>query len=95
MLTIAVLSIFVLACLGGSSLVKADKKQIYAKSFTSIEVQTGDTLSSIASTYADSPAHYNDYIEEVISINNLKDDTIHAGCYLMVPVYELKNNSTE
>ena len=59
----------------------------FEKSFQAIEIQPGDTLTSIAEEYATSEAVYQDYIDEVIEINQLKDDQIHAGCYLMVPVY--------
>lgn len=65
----------------------ADDMIEYEKSFISIEINEGDTLTSIAETYAKSEAEYQDYIEEVISINNLKNDIIHNGCYLLVPVY--------
>jgi LysM repeat protein len=68
--------------------VHADKKIEYDKSFISIEVNDGDTLTSIAQDYAVSTTEYDAYISEVKNINNLENDTIHAGCYLLVPVYE-------
>ena len=69
--------------------VKADHSSAYQKSFVSIEIQSGDTLISIAQEYAISEADYESYIEEIKSINNLKGNTIHAGCYLMIPVYSI------
>lgn len=60
------------------------------KYFTSIQVEYGDTLSSIAETYLsdrDDYASVSEYIEEVVSINHLKDETILAGQYLIVPYY--------
>ncbi len=65
----------------------ADEAIEYEKSFISIEIKNGDTLSSIAETYAKSEAEYEEYIFEVMSINNLDNDIIHSGCYLLVPVY--------
>ena len=66
---------------------KADSSNNYDKSFVTIEIKADDTLSSIAHEYAISPEQYNDYIEEVKFINNLNNDTIHYGCYLLIPVY--------
>ena len=67
--------------------VYANESVEYEKSFISIEIKQGDSLTSIASEYALSPSEYDEYISEVKQINNLKEDTIHAGCYLMIPIY--------
>ena len=88
MLTILVILFFSIFILGSMSMVRASDSIQYAKSFISIEVESGDTLTSIAKEYAISVAHYSDYVEEVKNINNLKDDRIYAGCYLMIPVYQ-------
>ncbi len=87
MLTIALVLFLVVIFLGGMNIVRADEAVEYDKSFISIEIEKGDTLSSIAQEYAKSEADYEDYINEVKNINSIKDDTIHSGCYLMVPVY--------
>ncbi|MCI5857460.1 MAG: LysM peptidoglycan-binding domain-containing protein [Agathobacter sp.] len=69
-----------------------EKKQIY-KYYTSVEVESGDTLWSLADTYID---QYNinksDYINEVCSLNQLQDGQIHAGQHIIVAYYstELK-----
>lgn len=90
MLTMGIVLFMSLFIIGGMKLVRADESIQYNKSFVSIEIKDGDTLTSIATEYAVSAAHYSDYIEEVKSINNLKSDTIHTGCYLMVPVYQVE-----
>lgn len=63
------------------------------KQYKSIQIEEGDTLWSIAMEYNDVALSKNsteDYIEEVLSINNLvRDDKIIAGNYLIVPVYVL------
>lgn len=87
MLTVLLVLFLSVCVIGGIRHVLADDNIPYDKSFVSIEISDGDTLSSIAEQYAISPSYYNSYVEEVKSINNLKGDTIHAGCYLMVPVY--------
>ncbi|MDR2547729.1 MAG: LysM peptidoglycan-binding domain-containing protein [Lachnospiraceae bacterium] len=59
------------------------------KYFTSIEIESGDTLISIAHRYIDLN-HYTSidaYIGEVIRINNLRDDNIIAGHNIIVPYY--------
>ena len=79
--------LFVLSIAIQSQIANAKERNSYTKSFTTIEVSAGDTLSSIAATYGKPGQELQPYIEEVISINNLTDDTIHAGCYLVVPTY--------
>lgn len=58
------------------------------KYYTSIEIQPGDTLWSIAAAYM-SPEYdsVQDYIDEVKELNQLGPDHIHAGQYLTVPYY--------
>lgn len=58
------------------------------KYYTSIEVQPGECLWTIAGRYADE--HYRDkrdYVREVMNINHLTDDTIRSGNHLIVPYY--------
>lgn len=63
-------------------------RRISYKYFTSIQVQSGDTLYSIAQEYADE--HYESvyaYMEEVCLTNHMLDTDIHEGDYLIVPYY--------
>lgn len=63
-------------------------KEISFKYYTSIEVSYGDTLWSIADEYACAEyASVNDYVDEVMQINHLKEDSIIAGQYLIIPYY--------
>lgn len=66
-----------------SSQSKASNEMNTYKYYTSIEVQKGDTLWTIAEQYADD-TDYASYIEEVKEMNQLTSDTIHAGEYLTV-----------
>lgn len=66
----------------------------YEKCYKSIVLEYGDTLWDIALQYKGS--HYesvNDYIDEVMQINHLKTDHIHAGRYLTVPYYSPHNRN--
>lgn len=59
------------------------------KYYTTIQVEEGDSLWSIAETYY-SPDYsdYNEYIAEVKSINNMNNDNIKKGSYLVIPYYK-------
>ena len=64
------------------------EKEISYKYYTSIEVSYGETLWTIADEYA--CAQYdslNDYVDEVMQINHLKEELIIAGQYLIIPYY--------
>ncbi len=87
MLIIVGILIIVSFIIGHMTSVQADESRSYDKSFTTITIEEGTTLTDIAMEYAVSEADYNDYIAEVKEINNLNQDTIHAGCYLLIPVY--------
>lgn len=88
MLIILFAMIFLFLIFIQSQIANAKEKDSYKKSFVTIEISTGDTLSSIAATYGKPGQDSHEYIEEVISMNQLTDDTIHSGCYLIVPVYQ-------
>lgn len=87
MLTIVIVTAILLSLFIGMRMVHASERVEYEKAFISIEIAPGETLMSIAEDYAAGSSNYNDYIDEVKEINNLENDTIHAGCYLMIPVY--------
>lgn len=58
------------------------------KYYTSIEVKSGDTLSSIADSYMSAGYSSTDeYINEVMKMNHLTSTTIKAGEYLAIPYY--------
>lgn len=86
---LTLLAVLLLACIsvGGMYTVSAEECLEYEKSFISIEITEGDTLTSIATQYAPAPSAYDSYVEEVKTMNNLTSDTIHSGCYLLIPCY--------
>ena len=59
------------------------------KFYTSIHLEEGDTLWSIAQTYyTDSDESVEEYVRELRQINSLSDDHIDAGHYLTIRYYK-------
>jgi LysM repeat protein len=70
----------------GTSDVIAPKGEL--KCFTSIQIESGDTLWSIAKAHMGSEYEKTqEFIDEIKSINRLNSDKIHVGQYLTVPYY--------
>lgn len=81
-----------MAVLFGSFLSKAETKASEVtcyKYYTNVEIQTGDTLWTLAERYMDE--HYasrEQYIQEVKQVNHLSNgDTIISGEHLILPYY--------
>jgi len=72
-----------------NALASSDKDiSSYNKYYVSIRVESGDTLWTIADEYIDGfNLSKNDYIAEVCQINQISEDEIHAGDYIVVPYY--------
>ena len=91
-LLIAVLSVMVISGFFGHNLMQAmaeeEESIYYNKYYTSIRLEQGDTLWSIAEQYnVNSNKSMNEYIHELREMNSLCGDTIHAGNYLTVCYY--------
>ena len=75
---------------GGSFISKAQGPDtpVYYKYYTSIRIEAGDTLWSLAYAYADENFKSKEsFIKEVVRTNHLLDDNIYEGDYLIVPYY--------
>ena len=75
-----------------TSLANTDQSDVAYKYFTTIQVEEGDSLWSIAESYMDN-LHYdsaNEYIKEIMCINKLHEDMIVCGQYLVIPYYSYK-----
>ena len=69
--------------------------QTSGKYYKSITVSNNDTLWSIAEAYMDEE-HYtsvNEYINEVIRMNSLPNDTICYGQHLIIPYYDVSDDT--
>jgi cell division protein YceG involved in septum cleavage len=59
------------------------------KYYKSIMIESGDSLWSIAEEYkSEQYESTKDYVDELVVLNNLSSETIHAGQYLMVIYYD-------
>lgn len=85
----AVLFLFAFS-LFSSSQVSADSGNLNTmKSYESILVREGDTLTALADRYAGDKSHFSSrqYMTAIISLNNLSSEYIEAGQYLLLPNY--------
>lgn len=74
-------------CLSLSSVVFAgeNKKEQTYKYYTSVQIESGDTLWSIANEYcAGADMEVSDYIKEIKQLNHLTSDNITSGQYLTI-----------
>ncbi len=71
-----------------STKVTAQRAFSREKSVTSIKIEKGDSLWSIASRYyTEEYDDMNSYIKEIMYSNGLTSDIIHEGNYIIVPYY--------
>ena len=93
--TVLVVVIAVLVSLGillGTSIstLASSEKDIssYNKYYTSVKIESGDTLWSIADEYIDNvDVSRAEYIDEICDINDISENDIHAGDYIVIPYY--------
>ena len=65
------------------------ERSVSYKYYTSIKIEQGDTLWSIANEHMDA-CHYknaSEYVNEIKAMNSLTSDKIVAGSYLIIPYY--------
>ena len=70
--------------------------EVLSKYYTSIQVKSGDTLWHYANQYGNSQYYKNskEYVNEVMKINSLRNDTIITGQYLILPYYGPAHGNT-
>ncbi len=90
--TITVLISLITVLFAGCIIVQAKTQETNEvariKCYKSIEIQSGDTLWSIAKEYM--TAEYtsvNEYVKDIQKVNNFTGSTIYEGCYIIVPYY--------
>lgn len=87
-----VLAVVLISYVCGHSLMKAIAGEVEAQAletyYTSILIQDGDSLWSIAEKYVkNSGMNKTEYVKKLKSMNGLKEDVIHSGKYLTVAYY--------
>ena len=72
-----------------SAQTNAEESGVQYKYYKSIQIEKGDSLWSIAKEYrTDAYESTQEYIEELMELNNLTSDEIHHGQYLIVAYYD-------
>lgn len=86
--TALLVGIFALSLNAFSSSAQDKDAVVTYKYFTSITVEYGDTLYSLAEEYTKGyEVEISHYIEEVQHINHLEDEVIHSGQQIIIPYY--------
>jgi len=76
--------------------VSADNPVTRKKQVTSLIIEKGDTLWSIAQEYrTEEYDDINEYIDEIKASNGLFTDTIHEGNYIIIPYYKTVDASSD
>ena len=87
---ISIFFMFLIICSGiiiANAAVSDDFKSDQNKYYTSISIEKGDTLWSIASNYVSGPKTISNYVNDLKAINNLQTDCIYQGQNLIVYYY--------
>jgi LysM repeat protein len=94
MLILIVIAISIVLTFRGISVVGKTIEQPQVsneKYYTSIDIAEGDTLWSIAAEHmSDGFQDEQTYINEIIRLNHLSSEEIHAGESLIIPYYEVR-----
>ena len=90
-LTLIAVLIFATGFLSHSVLVSmaGEEESSAIRYYKSIRIENGDNLWTIADQYRQgSPMSVEEYVKELKQMNNLREDTIHAGQYLTVVYFQ-------
>lgn len=87
-IVVAISVIFIMFGLVTKTVFASNSKNNSHKTITSIEIEKGDTLWSIAKEYRTNDSiNLKSYIKEIMNTNGLLSETIHEGEYLIIPYY--------
>lgn len=86
LLVFGIICIVILVAL--ASVNRVNGKSDRVKTVKSVCILEGDSLWSIAENfYTEECGDFRDYVSEIRKTNNLKDDNLFAGNYILVPYY--------
>ncbi|MCF0149854.1 MAG: LysM peptidoglycan-binding domain-containing protein [Firmicutes bacterium] len=77
--------ILLLTVTAGSILGVFDARAAQPREFTTVTVQSGDTLWNLARVYGPEHADVRDVISDICRINEISDSCIHPGQVLLIP----------
>lgn len=87
-ISILVLGAVLITISAGEINAESDLTRTTYKYYTTVYVEHGDSLWSIAKEYASKEyKNLNDYIDEVKQINHLNGSSVEHGTYICVPYY--------
>ena len=85
----AAFMIVIIVTLGLTASDASADEQPVPMAYQSVQIKSGDTIWSIAETWqTDEWKDTRAYVKEIMEVNNLTSDTIHAGNYLVIPYYD-------
>ncbi|MBR1572637.1 MAG: LysM peptidoglycan-binding domain-containing protein [Lachnospiraceae bacterium] len=90
---IATIVAVITVCFSISTVGKAQQQHELLSYYESVQIQPGDTLSSLAQKYyINDIGDFNKYVNEIRELNNISGDDIHAGEYVTIKYYETASN---
>ncbi|MCR4727835.1 MAG: hypothetical protein K5796_04205 [Lachnospiraceae bacterium] len=89
-LLVILFSIMAILFFSTKSMASSINEPTLYKYYKSVCVEAGETLTGLAEKYCDTDIkNFKDYINEVRYINNMEDDNLVAGLYIVVPYYDV------
>lgn len=80
--------LIIMMMFASKAIAATNDEPLRVKTISSVCIESGDTLWSIAQKYyTDDCKSIQQYIEEIKQSNGLRSDKIHAGAYIIVPHY--------
>jgi cell division protein YceG involved in septum cleavage len=80
-------------CFSISTVGKSQQQHELCSYYESVQIQPGDTLSSLAQKYyINDIGDFDKYVDEIRALNNISGDNIHAGEYVTIKYYETASN---
>lgn len=66
-------------------------KEKKSERFASVKVCSGETLWEISKRYyTDEYKNMNSYVKKIMQLNNMTDEEINSGAYVIIPYYDQK-----
>lgn len=92
-LSVVLFIILVLLFSNTKSVASDGSEEVLYKYYKSVMIESGDSLWKISESYSENGySNLNDYMDEIVFINNLnKEAPLICGNYLVIPYYDVYN----